>query len=65
MVLELHQVDLNIPRGGENRACEIYCGILGMTEIPEPEVSQKLGGIMIRLESEEPFGQKLELLQLT
>lgn len=120
-IKKFHHADLIIARGGEGEAKIFYCDLLGLREIPKPEVLRANGGLwlaigdfqlhlsyekkegvdprktkahlafvvddlarversllaagcsikwqeqlpgMIRLETEDPFGHRLELLEL-
>jgi hypothetical protein len=68
MEIEFHHADLIIPNGKEAEAREFYCGLLKIKEdlilhgfkVKEQDA---LPG-MIRIESEDPFGHRLEFLQV-
>lgn len=48
MVARVHHADLIIPKGGEERAREFYCNLLGLKEIPKPEVLRANGGLWVQ-----------------
>lgn len=45
----LHHVQITIPRGREDEARNFYAGLLGLTEIPKPDVLQGRGGFWLRV----------------
>jgi len=42
--LALDHIQLPMPQGGEDKAREFYCGLLGMTEVEKPAELQANGG---------------------
>lgn len=44
-VLSIHHVQLAMPEGGEDRARAFYGDLLGLPEVPKPEVLQARGGV--------------------
>ena len=50
-LLRLHHAQITYPIDGEGRAREFYCGLLGLREIPKPEVLQARGGFWLELGS--------------
>ncbi|MCP1169100.1 VOC family protein [Limimaricola litoreus] len=62
MILDLHHVQLAMPKGGESRARDFYGEVLGMAEAAKPEALAGRGGvwfetraIRFHLGVEEPF----------
>lgn len=49
MTFDLHHADLIIPKGSEATAREFHCNLLGLVEIPKPEVLMKNGGLWLQL----------------
>lgn len=49
MQVELHHVDLIIPKASESIARSFYCDLLGLTEIDKPDELKKNGGIWLQL----------------
>jgi catechol 2,3-dioxygenase-like lactoylglutathione lyase family enzyme len=47
MIIGLHHVQITIPRGAEPTAREFYCGLLGLKEVPKPEVIAASGGFWL------------------
>ncbi|HSU24448.1 MAG TPA: VOC family protein [Pyrinomonadaceae bacterium] len=48
-LLQLHHVQITIPKGNEDRARAFYCGVLGLREIPKPESLAGRGGFWLEL----------------
>jgi extradiol dioxygenase family protein len=81
LLQRLHHVQLAMPAQGEARAREFYAGLLGIPEIPRPPDLAALtarlreAGHACRADSpfaghervfvDDPFGNRLELLQAT
>ncbi len=42
-IIGLDHVQLAIPEGGEDRAREFYCDVLGLAEVPKPETLSPKG----------------------
>jgi catechol 2,3-dioxygenase-like lactoylglutathione lyase family enzyme len=62
MILELHHLQIAMPKGGEAAAREFYGTVLGLQEVEKPEVLRGRGGlwfeagaVRIHLGIEEPF----------
>lgn len=49
MILGLHHAQITIPRDAETEARLFYCEVLGLEEIPKPEVLRGRGGFWIQL----------------
>jgi catechol 2,3-dioxygenase-like lactoylglutathione lyase family enzyme len=49
MIKGIHHVQITIPTGKSEKAKEVYCGHLGLKEIPKPKVPIKNGGFWIQL----------------
>lgn len=49
MILALHHAQITVPKDSEAQAREFYCGRLGLTEIPKPEVLRARGGFWLQL----------------
>lgn len=47
MVINLHHVQITIPKGAEQEGRNFYCGILGLTEIEKPESLKERGGFWL------------------
>jgi catechol 2,3-dioxygenase-like lactoylglutathione lyase family enzyme len=47
-VTALDHVQVAVPRGGEERARAFYRELLGMEELPKPEVMAQRGGLWLR-----------------
>ena len=47
MIIGLHHVQITIPRGAEPQAREFYCGLLGLKEVPKPDVIAATGGFWL------------------
>jgi len=45
----LHHAQITIPRGSEDEARAFYVDLLGLKEIPKPEVLQGRGGFWLRV----------------
>lgn len=50
-ILRLHHANLNIPPNTEAEARAFYCDLLGLEEIPKPDVLQANGGFWLRLDN--------------
>ena len=61
-MIEIHHADIIIPQGAEAKAREFYCDLAEKGYIIKEQV--QLPG-MLRIESEDPFGHRLEFLQIT
>jgi catechol 2,3-dioxygenase-like lactoylglutathione lyase family enzyme len=48
-LLRVHHAQITIPKGAENEARKFYCELLGLQEIPKPEVLQPRGGFWLTL----------------
>jgi catechol 2,3-dioxygenase-like lactoylglutathione lyase family enzyme len=48
-VVGLHHAQITIPRGREDEARAFYIGLLGLTEIPKPDVLQGRGGFWLQV----------------
>ena len=51
LVLRTHHAQITVPNGAEEEAREFYCGVLGLREIPKPEVLQNRGGFWLEIGS--------------
>ena len=47
-VAGIHHVQLAMPKDGEAKAREFYCGVLGLAEIPKPPDLARRGGVWFR-----------------
>jgi catechol 2,3-dioxygenase-like lactoylglutathione lyase family enzyme len=45
----IHHAQVSIPVGGEEKARDFYCVVLGLTEIPKPESLAGRGGLWLEL----------------
>ena len=46
-IIDLHHVQVCIPRGAEDEARRFYCGVLGLPEIAKPDALAGRGGIWL------------------
>jgi len=51
--MNIHHVDLIIPRGEEEKAREYYGSFLGLEELEKPEALRKNGGMWFKLSNSE------------
>lgn len=49
MILRVQHAQITIPVGAETQARKFYCGVLGLKEIPKPEVLQTRGGFWLEV----------------
>lgn len=49
MLKAAHHVQISIPVGAEDEARDFYCGVLGLIEIPKPDVLADRGGFWLEL----------------
>ena len=49
MILRVQHAQITIPKGSETEARAFYCGVLGLREIPKPEILQKRGGFWLEV----------------
>jgi len=49
LILRVQHAQITIPNGAENEAREFYCELLGLKEIPKPEVLQTRGGFWLEV----------------
>ena len=50
MISAVHHVQVSIPIGAEDEARAFYCDVLGMKEVPKPEVLTGRGGFWLELD---------------
>ncbi len=62
MILDLHHIQLAMPKGGEDAARRFYVDALGLSEVDKPEALQGRGGVWfqsgtlrLHLGVDEPF----------
>ena len=48
-LLQVHHVQITIPKGAEDEARAFYCGALGLHEIPKPDSLAGRGGFWLQL----------------
>ena len=48
-LLQIHHVQITIPKGAEEEARAFYCGVLGLPETPKPESLSGRGGFWLEL----------------
>ena len=48
-IIDLHHVQITIPRGMEAQGRHFYCEVLGLPEIDKPEVLQGRGGFWLQV----------------
>lgn len=46
-ILGVQHAQITIPQGAEDAARKFYCGVLGLREIPKPEILQPRGGFWL------------------
>jgi catechol 2,3-dioxygenase-like lactoylglutathione lyase family enzyme len=51
LILRVQHAQITIPKNAEQQGRDFYCGVLGLREIPKPEVLQKRGGFWLEVES--------------
>ena len=49
MILGIHHVQITVPKGTEDDARSFYCGVLGLAEVPKPEVLAGRGGFWLQV----------------
>ncbi len=49
LILRVQHAQITIPNGAETLAREFYCELLGLKEIPKPEVLQTRGGFWLEI----------------
>jgi catechol 2,3-dioxygenase-like lactoylglutathione lyase family enzyme len=49
LVLRVQHAQITIPVGAEAEAREFYCGVLGLKEIPKPEILRPRGGFWLEI----------------
>jgi catechol 2,3-dioxygenase-like lactoylglutathione lyase family enzyme len=49
VILGIHHAQIVIPVGAEDRARAFYCGVLGLVEVPKPEVLRVRGGLWLQV----------------
>lgn len=49
LILKVQHAQITIPKGAETQAREFYCGVLGLREIPKPEILQPRGGFWLEI----------------
>jgi len=49
LILKVQHAQITIPKGAETEAREFYCGVLGLKEIPKPEILQTRGGFWLEI----------------
>ncbi|HXH70148.1 MAG TPA: VOC family protein [Pyrinomonadaceae bacterium] len=49
LLLRVHHAQITIPVGAENEAREFYCELLGLQEVPKPEILQTRGGFWLEI----------------
>lgn len=48
-IIEIHHVQITIPKGAEEQGRQFYCHLLGLAEIEKPEVLQARGGFWLQI----------------
>ena len=51
LILRVQHAQITIPKAAEAAAREFYCGVLGLKEIPKPEVLRTRGGFWLEIGS--------------
>ena len=51
LILKVQHAQITIPKGAEAEARDFYCGVLGLKEIPKPEILQTRGGFWLEIGS--------------
>lgn len=49
LILKVQHAQITIPKGAEAEARDFYCGVLGLNEIPKPEILQTRGGFWLEI----------------
>jgi catechol 2,3-dioxygenase-like lactoylglutathione lyase family enzyme len=49
LILRVQHAQITIPKGAEETAREFYCGVLGLREIPKPEILRTRGGFWLEV----------------
>jgi catechol 2,3-dioxygenase-like lactoylglutathione lyase family enzyme len=47
LILNVQHAQITIPKGAEDAAREFYCRVLGLPEIPKPEILRSRGGFWL------------------
>ena len=50
MIKAAHHAQISIPVGAEDEARRLYCGVLGLTEVPKPDALAGRGGFWLELD---------------
>jgi len=48
-IVRLHHTQITVPRGAETQARQVYCDLLGLTELPKPAALQEHGGFWLQV----------------
>lgn len=51
LILRVHHAQITVPKGAEDEARAFYCDVLGLREIPKPEVMRTRGGFWLEVGS--------------
>lgn len=51
MIIRVQHAQITIPKGAEDQARKFYCDILGLREVPKPDVLQTRGGFWLEVGS--------------
>ena len=49
LILKVQHAQITIPTGAETEAREFYCNVLGLKEIPKPEILRDRGGFWLEI----------------
>jgi catechol 2,3-dioxygenase-like lactoylglutathione lyase family enzyme len=49
LILRVQHAQITIPKGEEEAAREFYCRVLGLKEIPKPEILRERGGFWLEI----------------
>ncbi len=49
LILKVQHAQITIPNGAEDEAREFYCRLLGLKEIPKPEILRMRGGFWLEV----------------
>jgi catechol 2,3-dioxygenase-like lactoylglutathione lyase family enzyme len=49
MILDIHHVQLTVPKGAEAEARRFYCGVLGLPEVQKPTSLSGRGGLWLQV----------------
>ena len=49
LILKVQHAQITIPTGSETEAREFYCTVLGLKEIPKPEILRARGGFWLEI----------------